>query len=51
MEEKNIALLGFVSEATNFLKDKIDDSTKIKKLNEADLEKIRNDLSRKINFR
>ena len=50
MEEKNVALLGFISEATNYLKDKIDDSTEIKELNEADLEKIKNDLSKKISF-
>ena len=51
MEEKNIALLGFVSQAADYLKDKIeDDGEQIKELNKADLETIKNDLSKKIGF-
>ena len=46
MKEKNIALLGFVSQAADYLKDKIeDDGEQIKELNKADLETIKNDLS------
>ena len=49
MEEKNLALLGFVSKAADYLKDNLsDDSLEIKELKEVDLDKIKSELSNKI---
>lgn len=49
MDEKNIALLGFISKAADYLKDQIDeDSEEIKEVGEVDLEKIKNELSKKM---
>ena len=42
MEDKNIALLGFVSSAADYLKKQIkDNSEEIKELDEIDLDKIK----------
>ncbi len=49
MEEKNIALLGFVSQAADYLKDQIkDDGDEIKTLDEVDLDKIKSELENKL---
>ena len=49
MEEKNIALLGFVSSAADYLKEQIkDDSEEIKPLEEVDLNKIKSELENKL---
>ncbi len=49
MEEKNIALLGFVSSAADYLKEQIkDDSEEIKTLEEVDLNKIKSELENKL---
>ncbi len=49
MEEKNLALLGFISKAADYLKDNLsEESLEIKQLEEVDLDKIKNELSNKI---
>ncbi len=49
MEEKNIALLGFVSSAADYLREQIkDDGEEIKTLEEVDLNKIKSELENKL---
>lgn len=49
MEDKNIALLGFVSSAADYLKKQIkDNSEEIKELDEIDLDKIKNELGNRL---
>ena len=49
MEDKNIALLGFVSSAADYLKKQIkDNSEEIKELDEIDLDKIKSELGNRL---
>lgn len=49
MEDKNIALLGFVSSAADYLKKQIkDNSEEIKELDEIDLDKIKSELGKRL---
>ena len=49
MEDKNIALLGFVSSAADYLKNQIkDNSEEIKELDEIDLDKIKSELGNRL---
>ena len=49
MEEKNIALLGFVSSAADYLREQIkDDGDEIKTLEDVDLNKIKSELENKL---
>lgn len=49
MDEKNIALLGFVSKAADYLKDKLnDDAEEIKEIGKVDLDMIKSELSSKL---
>lgn len=49
MDDKNIALLGFISKAADYLKDQIDEEPQeIKEVGEVDLEKIKDELAKRL---